>query len=211
MTVGRCPSHQETQGAFSSLEHVYWKGFQVNGMPRRNSPFLLSSWLLAMQTGICSCMKRSGITFPICCKPWFKAEPGLSLTLPCASVWKGGGCTLSLSCSLRLETRSCFVLARGTLACWCHWRQWSCKVRQGCSTASAVWFWCQKSKKPSLKIELLTTGRRFWFNVDLGFLTSFLLFVVVSYLLCSNVYSSCVASMLMAGGLSAFPLRNPYL
>lgn len=55
--------------------------------------------------------------FCICCKAWFKAEAGLSLTLPCASVWKGGGCTLLLSYSLRLETKLCFVLARGTLAC----------------------------------------------------------------------------------------------
>lgn len=84
-----------------------------------------------MKTGICICMKRSGVTFAICCKAWFKAEASLSLTLPCASVWKRSGCSLSLSCGLRLETGSCFVLAKGTLSCWWRWRQRKLQSKTG--------------------------------------------------------------------------------
>lgn len=92
MTVGRCPSHRRGAASFFQPRTRLLQRVSGGWHAKKKWRCLLSFWPLAIKTGICNCTKRSGITFAICRKIWFKAGASPSSALPRAPVRHGGGC-----------------------------------------------------------------------------------------------------------------------
>lgn len=174
--------------AFSSLEHVHWRGFrwtarqeeialciiflatghenwhlQLCGEVRRNSCHLLQSLVQGrskseLDLASCFCVERRRV------RPVAVPQPEKQVVV-CAG-----------------RSHTCLMVQEGSTGC---------KVQPGCRTASAVWFWCQESERPSLKTEILTTGRDFDFLWISCFFFSFSSFAV-SHFQCMIIFTLAV-------------------
>lgn len=174
--------------AFSSLEHVHWRGFrwtarqeeialciillatghenwhlQLCGEVRRNSCHLLQSLVQGrskseLDLASCFCVERRRV------RPVAVRQPEKQVVV-CAG-----------------RSHTCLMVQEGSTGC---------KVQPGCRTASAVWFWCQQSERPSLKTEILTTGRDFDFLWISCFFFSFSSFAV-SHFQCMIIFTLAV-------------------